>query len=530
MRYVTLATLAVATIGIAACDQQAPDRSPTAPDAQVAFAKAIGGQCDDARARLIATQQGDLWAKPYLDTAKTLFAPVITNCLNAAGKNQMLAYIQWTIEHRGVQKTLTTDAKLLTHWNTVFPYVGYTGADQPSTVPTSIFGPEGAAKVIKWNVTDEIRAANAALTQTAQDSAGDRRDHLFVIYPIDANCLGGNLRQFGPCFQFSAFPHVAPKFSPKNLLGICEVHSLSDSIQFHINSPALGHLDPVTRVTENVNSHYPTFCGDVSSVPAGSWNQGFGGVVKRLAWLAKKAVTPEPLYAVHGGLGGLGGGLSPFGAVDREVFNADFENDVVGQAPGTPGSGSWTQSVTAPGTILVQSSLGQQSSKLVVLNQAGGNCAKCGGLLLQGNLATTGPAATEGIYEAEFDALQAQTNMKEAVFVIRDSNGRDIARVTYAVRNNVNLILYNDSKGSAGTKLGNWAQYVPRHFRIQVDLDAKTTTIWFDNSSTPAVAGAAFVNTNANNLATISADFRGIDSGTIGWDNVKVTRLADLNN
>jgi hypothetical protein len=178
----------------------------------------------------------------------------------------------------------------------------------------------------------------------------------------------------------------------------------------------------------------------------------------------------------------------------------------------------------------VQSSLGQLNSKLVVLNQSGGNCAKCGGLLLQGNLVTTGPAATEGIYEAEFDALQAQSNMKEAVFVIRDTNGRDIARVTFAVRNNINQILYNDYKGHLGTLLGPWVQNVPRHFRIQVDLDAKTTTIWFDNSSTAAVEGAAYVNTNANNLATISADFRGIDSGTMGWDNVKVTRLADVNN
>jgi hypothetical protein len=521
--------LAVATIGIAACEQQAPDRTPTAPDAQVAFAKAIGGTCDDARARLIATQQADLWVKPALDQAKSMFALVTASC-PTANPSAMLNYIQWTIDNRTVnRKAGATDAMLLTHWNSVFPYVGYTNADQPSSVPTTIFTAAGAAKVIDWNAEDEISVPGAAaLTQYIQNSGGDQRDHLFVIYPIGANCLGGNLRQSGPCYQFSAFPHVNPKFSPKNKLGICQPVHEGEAIPLH--APALGHLDPLTRVTEQAGI-YPACTDLASAVPAGSWSGGIGGVVTRLAWLAKQAVTPKSAYAVHGGLGGLGGGLSPFGAVDREVFNADFENDSIGKKPGAPGSGTWTQQfATPPGSIVVQSSLGQQNSKLVVLNQSGGNCAKCGGILLEGSLVTTGPAATEGIYEAEFDALQAQSNMKEAVFVIRDTNGRDIARVTYAVRNNVNLILYNDSKGNTGATLGNWAQNVPRHFRIQVDLDAKTTTIWFNNSSTPTVSGAAFVNNNANNLATISADFRGIDSGTMGWDNVKVTRLADLNN
>ncbi|HMA19523.1 MAG TPA: hypothetical protein VKO87_01905, partial [Gemmatimonadaceae bacterium] len=185
---------------------------------------------------------------------------------------------------------------------------------------------------------------------------------------------------------------------------------------------------------------------------------------------------------------------------------------------------------TPPGTITVQNSLGQLNSKLVVLNQSGGNCKNCGGLLLRGRLLTTGPAAAIGTYEVEFDALQAQSNMKEAVFVLRDSVGRDLARVTFAVRNNQNLILYNDYKNHPGTFLGNWVQYVPRHFRIQLDLDAHNSTIWFDNGTSAAVSGAPYVNTNANNFYTISADFTGIDSGTMGWDEIKVTRLSDLSN
>jgi hypothetical protein len=527
MRYAALAALAVATVGLAACEQQAPDRNPTAPDAAVAFAKGIGGPCDDARARLIGTQQADLWVKPALDEAKAMFALATANCPNPSA---MLNYIQWTIDNRLVnRKTGATDAMLLTHWNTVFPYAGYTGDDQPASVPTTIFTVDGAAKVIDGNQTDELTAANAAMTVTAQEPTGDQRDHLFVIYPISPNCLTGtNLRQSGPCFQFSSFPHVTPKFDPAVKVGICQ--PLHDGDPIPLNAPALGHLEPLTRITAPGGT-YPLFCEHVASaVPAGSWHDGIGGMVRRLAWMAKMAVTPEPLYAVHGGLGGIGTKLSPFGAADLEVFHATFANDVVGLPPGAPGSGTWTQSTKSPGTILVQSALGQSvDGNLAVLDQGGGNCAKCLGLLLQGNIFTVGSPATEGIYDAEWVSLQDNANMKEAVFVLRDTGGRDIARVTYAVRNNVNLILYNDTKTTAGTFVGNWVQHTPSAFKITVDLDAHTTSLTYNGSPVAAATGVAYVNTNAANLATISADFRGIDSGVVGWDEIKVSRMSDLN-
>ena len=525
----TAAALATAIVAIVACEEQTPDRGLTAPD-EVAFARAIGNECDAARLKLITTQQGDIYNKPQLDSAKTLMQSVTSQCSTGTGENLMLAYIQFTIDHRGVDKSSVTDAQLLAHWNTVFPYVGLTGANQPTDVPTDIFGAEGAVKVIKWNVGGEIKAANAALTQSIQDADGDQRDHLFVIYSIPSPCLSGNIQQFGPCFQISAFPHLptGKLFSPKNKIGICIVHELSDDISDHISSPALGHLDPLTRVTENIDTHYPANCADVPDPVVGSWNQGFGEAVKRLAWLAKKAVTPAPLYAVHGGLGGLGGGLSPFGALDREVFRATFSNDVVGSKPGAPETGTWTRdSAKAPGTVAVASSLGQQDSKLVVLNQSGGNCPTCFGLLLEGTLETAGLADSIGVYDAEFDALQAQSNMKEAVFVLRDNAGRNIASVTYAVRNNTKVILYNDYKNHPGTLLGLWTQNVPSHFRIRVDLDADQTTIWFNNSADPS-AVADFIDNKAKNFSTISADFKGIDSGTMGWDNIIVTRLPDL--
>jgi hypothetical protein len=375
-------------------------------------------------------------------------------------------------------------------------------------------------------VGGEIAATNAALTEQAQNSNGDQRDHLFVIYPISAGCLTGtNLRQFGPCFQFSAFPHFSPRFDPKVKVGICEPLHVGESLPG--SQPALGHLEPLTRITETTGI-YPNCLDLVTLNERGSWHDGFGGALRRVAFLAKSMVTPTPLYAVHGGLGGLGGGISPFGAVDLEVFHATFTADTVGKAPGNPEAGSWSQQFKAPGSILVRHGLGDDTTNLAVLDQGGGNCGKCFGLLLQGNLATEGAAASAGIYDTQWTSLQDNANMKEAVFALRDSLGNDIARVTYAVRNNQNVILYNDVKGTPGTFIKSWVQHQKDSFRIVVDIDNQKTTLYVNGSSVAKVENAPFVGTQATkSFSSVSADFRGIDSGVMGWDNIRVIRLAD---
>ncbi|HEX6573565.1 MAG TPA: hypothetical protein VF042_01225, partial [Gemmatimonadaceae bacterium] len=162
MRHVTLTTLAIATaaVAIVACEEQAPERGLTAPDA-VSFGKQLGGECDAARLRLITTQQGDIYNKPQLDSAKAMMESVTSQCSTQTGENLMLAYIQFTIDHRSVDKSTVTNAQLLDHWNTVFPYVGFTGSSMPGSLPIdSVFGPNGAAKVIKWDVGGEIKALN----------------------------------------------------------------------------------------------------------------------------------------------------------------------------------------------------------------------------------------------------------------------------------------------------------------------------------------------------------------------------------
>ena len=60
-----------------------------------------------------------------------------------------------------------------------------------------------------------------------------------------------------------------------------------------------------------------------------------------------------------------------------------FTGNTVNAFPGTPEAGFWTDTIQPPGTILVQPSLGDLADTLVVLSQAGGNCANCGSLELR---------------------------------------------------------------------------------------------------------------------------------------------------
>lgn len=505
------------------------ETSVTDPGPALRFAKPIAtGPCAAKLGRDITSQMAELFAKPQLDSAKLLWGTVEAQCGSAIAqaRESMLTYVQFTIANKAAIKPQTEgtwQANLIAHWSATFTFVGYTNADQPGSVPSDIFDSEGAVGVIPASMTGslELAAANAALTMYQQNAVtGDTRGHLFVIYPLAANCLGAtNLSKAGPCYEFGSFPAVAPAFDPLIKVGICQVHQATDSIHHHLDNPALAHLTGNVARVQELGGTYPTTCGDIVSVPAGSWNGGIRNIATRLAWHAKQTLTPKPLYAVHGGLGGLGGKLSPHQAVELLVFSANFEDDAIGQLPGQPETGTFTTPylITPPGSIVVQSSLGQHASKLAVLTQGGGNCNNCGGLMLEGNLSTGSPGvfATSGVYDAEWISLQEGPTMKKATFVLRSSSGAQIAAVNYGTKSSVNTITY----GSSNTVLANWVRYVPIHFRIRVDLDAKTTTLFIDGVQK---ATASF---SATNFAKIAADFRGIDSGIMGWDDIEVRRI-----
>jgi hypothetical protein len=533
MRHVALTATAVAAVlvAIVACEDQSRDVTPTAPDVSVSFAKPTGGACDGALGRAITTQMADMFAKPQLDSAKALWTAVTDDCLGnpSVAREAMLAYVQFTINDFKANKILAPDTgtvagALLAHWNSTFVYVGYAAPN----LTTAIFDSTGAVGVITQStVNRELAAIHAAITVPVQDpDSGDVRGHLFTINKTSSiDCLGDiNLDQYGPCYDFHSFPTVDPRFYPMVKVGVCQPIDHDDVLP--LERAALGHRPSSTSAFVEVPplQSYPLFCTHEDGiVDAGSWTGGIKGITKRFAWLAKKAFGVNTAYAVHGGLGGLGGGLSPFGAVDRTVLFDAQHDETIPNFPADPEIGTWIDSVKSPGSITTAASLGDYQDTIIVLSQAGGNCTgKCGGLKLVGVMADSTAAqtgATYGKYEVGWVSVQTSSNIKSAPFVISDGNGKKIATLAYSTEQSVNKLRYN------GDVIGAWAQNVHQTFLIRVNLDSATTSLYVNDSLRASNVG--FQQT-ATAMRRFGAEFGGIDSGIMGWAKIFVRRLTDF--
>lgn len=520
MRYTRAASLAVA-VSLLGC-AEGFDKSVTAPPSVRNIVVVAPAACDASIAAAVNAQQPQVFKDPVLAQAQALWDHVELVCETdlTTARDLMLAYVQFTIDQLkfgnvNAPAAGTAGDAVLNHWDYTFPYVDYPSPNLPS----SVFGPEGAAGVITQATANrELAAENAAITVPIQYSTGDERPHLFVIHPLDNDCLAGtNLARTGPCFEFASFPTVSPEFDPRVKVGICQ--PVEEGEEVDAAAPALGHLTGgFVRIP--AQQQYPTFCGAADLADAGSWSGGFGEFARRLAYVARSTIGVKPLYAVHGGLGGLGKGLSPFGGVDLMVFEASLTGGPIGGPP-TADAGNWVMEVTRPGSVTVRSGLGAYEGRLIVMRQGGGNCAACGGLLLRGNLfdATAASGASMGTYDVSWISLQDKPTLKGAPFVLRGSDGREIARLTYlSTKTNKNALHYNS------VEVGNWVRYQPQQFLVRVNLDTKKTTLFING--TEVVSNAGFVE-DAANLATIGAEYTGIDSGVMGWAGITVQRIAD---
>jgi hypothetical protein len=399
------------------------------------------------------------------------------------------------------------------HLNTVFSFVGYpvpniTDNQLESGIVQVILGTGGTREYILPHL--------GAFKLPEQDSNGDGRGHLFVMYALNAQCLTvDNLQDLGNCVEVTSYPAVDPKFSPGIQVGICIAETITN------NGLSLGHeVNGKTEVAGNLA--YPASCHP-PEVVAGSWTGGPSDVLKRLAWIGRKAIMPATAYGTDKGLGGIGGALSPFGGVDAQIFAASFNvpPNTAGQPPIlVNGNYTFTQEVAAPGTILVQNSLGTYTGPLVVLSQAGGNCTVCGGLNLTAHFfSASGQPADDGVYDVNWTSLQAAPSVKGAPFVVRDLAGHEIARVSYTTaKNSQNKLTYN------GQVVGTWTRNVAQRFTVRVNLNNYTTSLIIDGVN---VGSKSFVDSLAHDLATLSADFSGIDSGVMGWDEIGVRRIPD---
>src|ERR1041384_1293014 len=94
----------------------------------------------------------------------------------------------------------------------------------------------------------------------------------------------------------------------------------------------------------------------------------------------------------------------------------------------SPAATRW-RTRTSPGTVRVQSSLGDITSNLLVINQAGGNCTGCGGLSV--TAAVTGTPEQDGTYKVSWRSEITSPNGAYTPFIVRDQSGLELARLEY---------------------------------------------------------------------------------------------------
>jgi hypothetical protein len=394
-------------------------------------------------------------------------------------------------------------------------------------------------------------------------ATGGRR---VLVYGAPASCGPAsaltNLKLWGQCVDISADPKDGESFplsSPTDrslaapaVVQTCiaeEIHH--DPLAEYLYTAPVGGSKPgrlgkLSDGTSRVSVQPPvapffaancdkaqTFAA-AASVPTGSF-----GAVTRVASGALASVAeffgPRVAEAAHGGLGTLPGGtnsLSLFGPIDPFVFQATFTGDAVGQRPieDDRGRSKWAVVTLNPGEVLVQASLGDIASKLVVMNQQGGAASSKPGIQLIAPVAQQKdqPAyASAGVYRIRWRSLVATPKAFEANFVVLDSEQRILAQFTYA----------NSSAAQGGPILFNgaptgltWVQNASQTFEITIDLDPKPDAkrVSFGvQGQAPVIEGVPYLNPNAVNLASAGWQIKSQNAQTIGMDDLEIVRVPD---
>jgi hypothetical protein len=543
MRNIAAAALLGFTVVIAACTETAVDRSVSPDGAEPLMAKSTSVTCTNAQSQLVEADAATTFeAGAVLDSVQALWRKVKQDCSTSndtrmsRAQDALMEYIRYGILlYRDNTGIIASDrsAALVAHWALAFPFVGYLAPDVPSNLLDV-----GAARVVSRS---EMAAApvefgiptKAALKTAPQNAGGDKRGHLFVIFPVTTDCLPHQtaLDESSDCYNFKSFPTSSPSYSPRMTVGIC--------YNEHYIAPGMGH-DNGTITTIEPTIDYPSdaFCHGTATLD----RFGSNSILGRVTRFASRLFGTKRAYATHGGLGTLAPGFSTFGPVERNLFKGTMSGYSVGDVPTvaalpSPDKGYWTKVFsTSPGSITVQASSGNLTQQPVVLDQGGGACAgNCGGLDLHGQIQTddASRAVSSGQYRVTWQSVQNQPSPKGAPFVLRSKDSVEIARVSYSKENGVARIRYNGNVVDSVT----WVVGEAQEFSLLVDFTTKKTTLSITSNPfgirlTRTLPAQDFVkkgNVVATNLSRIQAEFSGIDSGVVGWDNIFIEKLPDSN-
>jgi hypothetical protein len=540
--------LLFASAVVAACRQDTRT-TPTEPTVALrAGAAAPLASCSSKSLKQLQSEISALFGSALQTTANNKVSVINSLCTtnNAAARDSAITYMIWTdsqypagiLQPKSNSGFQTKAQALTSHWMDVSAFVGFT---PPFTVPTQALDASGAVGVMDGAVGGYLITGDGQGAIYLYPNAATGL-HLFTIALNSPGCLSTNLLQRGQCYQIDIWPGQVLDTNTKGMLvGICNaaVPDADDFVgRFEPNGDATTRVLPQSSEAQAIWLAQPAvtppnqpFCGGANDVGLvlPRREPGLFGAGKWALASAGAALThffvPDNLYATHTVATGGTFKNSLFNQVKTTVFFADFNNstNVIGQPPGAPEVGTWTQASPPPGSILVQQSLGDLLNQPVVLNQGGGACTKCGTLLLQGNLtAFTGKTADVGTYEIRWQSLEAKPSVKGAPFVLRGSNGGRLATLTYkSEQNQANNLYYN------GVVVASWVQNVNQSFLITADLAAKTTSLSINGVPVTGAQNVPFQDSKTTDFITVAAEFSGIDAGIVGWDNISVARLAD---
>lgn len=524
MRSSYVATLGVASLFALGCVDSSSN-APTDPGLEVRASHSTSGVCVAAQSRTAQAQLKNILSGNNLKAAQALWATVEGACSTTAHDNANSALMTYVSYLRSLypagfiapKSGATKESNFLGHLNTIFLYVGY---DAPN-IPGGATGPlqAGILAVIQGagGQREFQREHLGAFELPEQASGGDQRAHLFVMYPLSGDCLSvDNLAEIGACVQLSAFPAFSAPFNPAIKVGVCAEGTQSGHVLAH----------ETTGGTEIAGEFaYPTDCHASLPNSVASAGTPLQNVMNRLASMGRRTFGIRTAFATDKGLGGIGSTLSAWGGINAQIFLANFDvpPNALNAPPVDVGNNDFDYDAKSPGSVLVQSGLGDLTGPLVVLTQAGGNCTDCGGLFLKAKFfSASGSAADDGTYDVNWTSVQASPSVKGAPFVVRSSDGLEIARLNYSTVSSQNYLTYNSTTLPVSLA---WVRNVGQSFTITVDLDANTTTLKI--GGVDILTNQPFVNPGAQNLASFSAEFSGIDSGVMGVDAINVQRRSD---
>jgi hypothetical protein len=542
---------ALAVFILAACSPDQTRQEPLAPT-DVGLAKGDGGGgsplCSKSLISTIASEQKTLFTKVQMATLDPLWTTIKNQCSTSVVPNpahaSMMVYLDKVVLFRGTVEQ-TRGELLISHMANLILFVDNETFTRNWTVlrpSTLVPGTENGDKSGGAAVLDPAGVVAMAtfdgqagvMINSPQEPDGP---HLFTLDP--AGCPTTSLEKVTEkCYNIEVYPPVT-EWNPRINIGMCVV----------------GGASSTRAMTHGASENFTEVLPDGETFPWGpsypscilthafldSWLGREAGPLGRVVARALDYLRPQPLLADDAGESGLGLFTSPFGVASTVIFDDDFSD-----LDATPDVGdNLIIESYSPGYIQLQNNITALPGSVVVLSQAGGNCTppQCPTFRLLGTRENSAISETTGSYEVMWSSVQTKPNVKEAPFVILNSSGAEIARLSYVTESSQNKILFKYLTDVGCTppaatcmvtaNAGSWIQNEKQDFKVTVHL---TTLGLYPSSSvslqvttsagttTPVLNQKAY---NATSLLQIGYILTGIDAGIIASDNWNVKRIPD---